>query len=119
MSSAAAGNDVSREGGNGTSPERMEIGNKSVEAEEVLSYWFPEDLVDDDLETLRRHGKRWMAVPLPTGRARLRYDDGHDHQSLQPQKSLVQATTEAYQVAANPLPRPPAHLCHAVALEGC
>ena len=55
------GNDVSREGGNGTPPKRMEVGNKSGEAEEVLSYWFPEDLVDADLETLRRHGKRWMA----------------------------------------------------------
>ena len=31
------------------------------EAEEVLSYWFPEDLADADMETLRRHGKRWMA----------------------------------------------------------
>jgi len=39
----------------------MEVGNKSGEAEEVLSYWFPEDLFDADLETLRRHGKRWMA----------------------------------------------------------
>jgi uncharacterized protein (DUF924 family) len=29
--------------------------------EEVLSYWFPEDLADADPETLRRHGKRWMA----------------------------------------------------------
>jgi len=46
---------------NGTPPERREVGNKSGEAEEVLSYWFPEDLVDADLETLRRHGKRWMA----------------------------------------------------------
>ena len=42
-------------------PERREVGDKSGEAEEVLSYWFPEDLVDADLETLRRHGKRWMA----------------------------------------------------------
>src|SRR5829696_2859750 len=39
----------------------MEVGGKSGEAEEVLSYWFPEDLVNADLETLRRHGKRWMA----------------------------------------------------------
>ena len=29
--------------------------------EEVLSYWFPEELADPDLETLRIHGKRWMA----------------------------------------------------------
>ncbi len=33
----------------------------TVDPEEVLSYWFPEDLADADLETLRRHGKRWMA----------------------------------------------------------
>ena len=32
---------MSREGGNGTPQERMEVGNKSGEAEEVLSYWFP------------------------------------------------------------------------------
>ena len=29
--------------------------------EEVLSYWFTEDLADADMETLRRHGQRWMA----------------------------------------------------------
>ena len=29
--------------------------------EEVLTYWFPEDLADADMETLRRHGQRWMA----------------------------------------------------------
>ncbi len=29
--------------------------------EEVLSYWFPEDLADANMETLRRHGQRWMA----------------------------------------------------------
>lgn len=34
---------------------------ETSEAEEVLSYWFPEDLADADVETLRRHGKRWMA----------------------------------------------------------
>ena len=28
--------------------------------EEVLSYWFPEDINNADLETLRREGKRWM-----------------------------------------------------------
>jgi hypothetical protein len=29
---------------------------EASEAEEVLSYWFPEDLADADMETLRRHG---------------------------------------------------------------
>ncbi len=29
--------------------------------EEVLSYWFPKDINDADLQTLRRQGKRWMA----------------------------------------------------------
>ena len=36
--------------------------NKAVAAsdpEEVLSYWFPEELADPDLETLRRYGQRW------------------------------------------------------------
>ena len=28
--------------------------------EEVLSYWFPEDINNADLETLQREGKRWM-----------------------------------------------------------
>ena len=42
-------------------PEDPEIRGETSEAEEVLSYWFPEDLADADMETLRRHGKRWMA----------------------------------------------------------
>ena len=42
-------------------PEHPEVGGETSEAEEVLSYWFPEDLADADMETLRRHGKRWMA----------------------------------------------------------
>ena len=42
-------------------PEDQEIRGETSEAEEVLSYWFPEDLADADLETMRRHGKRWMA----------------------------------------------------------
>ena len=36
-------------------------GRGAVGSEEGLSYWFPEDLAEADLETLRRHGKRWMA----------------------------------------------------------
>ncbi len=35
-------------------PEDPEKRGETSEAEEVLSYWFP-------METLRRHGKRWMA----------------------------------------------------------
>jgi len=42
-------------------PEHREVGGETSEAEEVLSYWFPEDLADADMETLRRHGKRWMS----------------------------------------------------------
>ena len=38
-----------------------EARGETSEAEEVLSYWFPEDLADADMETMRRHGKRWMA----------------------------------------------------------
>jgi uncharacterized protein (DUF924 family) len=37
--------------------------NETVAArdpEEVLSYWFPEDINDADLETLRRQGEQWM-----------------------------------------------------------
>jgi uncharacterized protein (DUF924 family) len=38
-------------------------GNETVAArdpEEVLSYWFPEDINDADQETLRRQGEQWM-----------------------------------------------------------
>ena len=28
--------------------------------EEALSYWFPENIDNADLETLRRQGQRWM-----------------------------------------------------------
>jgi len=42
-------------------PEHPEVGGQTSEAEEVLSYWFPEDLADANVETLWRHGKRWMA----------------------------------------------------------
>src|ERR687893_3147719 len=50
-----------REGGQSMPPERPEVEGQTRKAEEVLSYWFPEDLADADMETLRRHGKRWMA----------------------------------------------------------
>ena len=49
-----------REEGSCIPPEHQEVGVEPSEAEEVLSYWFPEDLVSADLETLRRHGQRWM-----------------------------------------------------------
>ena len=42
-------------GGPGERPEAAGGG-----PEEVLSYWFPEDIDDADPETLRRQGKRWM-----------------------------------------------------------
>jgi uncharacterized protein (DUF924 family) len=51
---------VRREEGSSIPPEHREVGVEPSEAEEVLSYWFPEDLVSADLETLRRHGQRWM-----------------------------------------------------------
>jgi uncharacterized protein (DUF924 family) len=51
----------SERGGSGMPPEHPEVGGEAKEAEEVLSYWFPDDLADADMETLRRHGKRWMA----------------------------------------------------------
>jgi uncharacterized protein (DUF924 family) len=51
---------VRREEGSGIPPEHQEVGGEPSEAEEVLSYWFPEDLVSADLETLLRHGQRWM-----------------------------------------------------------
>jgi uncharacterized protein (DUF924 family) len=41
--------------------EGSDEGRSAQDPEEVLSYWFPDDLADADLETLRRHGKRWMA----------------------------------------------------------
>ena len=41
--------------------EHPAAGGEEKEADEVLSYWFPEDLADADMETLRRHGQRWMA----------------------------------------------------------
>ena len=52
---------VSREGRSRMSQEHPAAGREAKEAEEVLSYWFPKDLADADMETLRRHGQRWMA----------------------------------------------------------
>jgi uncharacterized protein (DUF924 family) len=43
------------------SEEHPAVAGGASEPEEVLSYWFPEDLADADMETLRRHGQRWMA----------------------------------------------------------
>jgi uncharacterized protein (DUF924 family) len=40
-------------------PERQGVGEEPSEVEEVLSYWFPENLASPDLETLRRYGQRW------------------------------------------------------------
>jgi uncharacterized protein (DUF924 family) len=37
-----------------------EVGDAEREAEEVLSYWFPEDINNADPETRRRQGERWM-----------------------------------------------------------
>ncbi len=58
-----------REEGSCIPPEHQEVGGEPSEAEEVLSYWFPEDLVSPDLEAPRRHGQRWMhgySVAPPT-----------------------------------------------------
>ena len=43
------------------SQKHPEVGGAEGEAEEVLSYWFPEDINNADPETLRRQGQRWMA----------------------------------------------------------
>jgi uncharacterized protein (DUF924 family) len=37
-----------------------EVGGAEREAEEVLSYWFPEDINNADPEARRRQGERWM-----------------------------------------------------------
>jgi Bacterial protein of unknown function (DUF924) len=42
------------------SREHPEVGHAEREAEEVLSYWFPEDINNADPETRRRQGERWM-----------------------------------------------------------
>ena len=42
------------------SKEHPEAAEGASGPEEVLSYWFPEDINHADPETLRRQGKRWM-----------------------------------------------------------
>ena len=42
------------------SKEHTEAAEGASGPEEVLSYWFPEDIDNADPETLRRQGKRWM-----------------------------------------------------------
>ena len=42
------------------STEHPEAAHGARGPEEVLSYWFPEDIDNADPETLRRQGKRWM-----------------------------------------------------------
>ena len=49
------------EEGSGVVAESSGEDRGTEDPEEVLSYWFPEELADADLETLRRQGKRWMA----------------------------------------------------------
>jgi uncharacterized protein (DUF924 family) len=49
-----------QEGRSGVSLEHPEVGGAEREAEEVLSYWFPEDINNADPETRRRQGERWM-----------------------------------------------------------
>jgi uncharacterized protein (DUF924 family) len=49
-----------QEGRSGMSWENPEVGGAEREAEEVLSYWFPEDINNADPETRRRQGERWM-----------------------------------------------------------
>jgi uncharacterized protein (DUF924 family) len=43
------------------SQEHPAVVGGASDPEEVLSFWFPEDLAEADIETLRRHGQRWMA----------------------------------------------------------
>jgi uncharacterized protein (DUF924 family) len=43
------------------SQEHPAVGGDVSDPEEVLSYWFPKDINDADLQTLQRQGKRWMA----------------------------------------------------------
>ena len=61
LSASVKGCVVYDEGSGGVEAESPGKGRGALDPEEVLSYWFPEDLVGADLETLRRHGKRWMA----------------------------------------------------------
>ncbi len=50
-----------KEGSCGVEAESSGEDRVALDSEEVLSYWFPEELADADLETLRLQGKRWMA----------------------------------------------------------
>jgi uncharacterized protein (DUF924 family) len=52
---------VVQEERSGVVAESPDEGRAAVDPQEVLSYWFPEELAGADLETLRRQGKRWMA----------------------------------------------------------
>src|SRR5918993_1739792 len=61
LSASVKGCVVYDEGSGGVEAESPGKGRGALDPEEVLSYWFPEDLADADIETLRRHGKRWMA----------------------------------------------------------
>jgi uncharacterized protein (DUF924 family) len=45
----------------GVSQEHPAVARDVSGPEEVLSYWFPKDINDADLQTLQRQGKRWMA----------------------------------------------------------
>ena len=78
---------MSREGGSGIPPERQEVEGEISEAEEVLSYWFPEDLADADMETLRRHGsveRNFFWLPL-----------GHSEDLALHERSVKHAEEEA------------------------
>jgi hypothetical protein len=60
---------VSREGGSRIPPERPQVEGEMSEAEEVLSYWFPEDLADADMERCGVTGNGgWPEVPRSIGR---------------------------------------------------
>jgi uncharacterized protein (DUF924 family) len=51
---------VTREDESGMSQKHPEAAEGASGPEEVLSYWFPEDINNADPETLLRQGKRWM-----------------------------------------------------------
>ncbi len=88
-----------REEGSGIPPEHGVVGGEPSEAEEVLSYWFPEGLASADLETLRRHGQRWMhggpEVDREITKNSAMYWSGPDAESstIGPRRRLVHANT--------------------------
>ena len=43
------------------SKEHPSVAGGACGPEEVLSYWFPKDINEADIQTLQRQGKRWMA----------------------------------------------------------